>query len=136
MQDDGLELGLYQECGLVKCLATTTLLSCSNLHSIHSKWGKMVGEHDGNAVKADDRMFIRKIASKQSGARLGSLRLPGRNPIATPHYIANTSRGAVPHIAQDVFTDSTSIKGVYVAVEDCEKSWRSIRMRTNHNPSH
>lgn len=90
----------------------------------------MVGEQNGNAVKADDRMFIWKIASKHSGARLGSLRLPGRNPISTPHYIANTSRGAVPHIAQDVFTDSTGIQGVYVAVEDCENLGHLLRTKS------
>ncbi len=53
-------------------------------------------------------------------ARLGYLNLPGRKPINTPHHLAVTSRGVVPHLAHDMFRDHTSIEGVYVALEDCE----------------
>ncbi|KAF2220680.1 tRNA-guanine(15) transglycosylase-like protein, partial [Elsinoe ampelina] len=51
-------------------------------------------------------------------ARTGRLALPKRSPLLTPNYIAITSRGAVPHVAQDVFADNTSINGVYMALED------------------
>ena len=52
--------------------------------------------------------------------RLGSLTLPNRKAIDTPHYLAITSRGAVPHISQDTFTRDTNIAGVYAGLEDCE----------------
>ena len=54
-------------------------------------------------------------------ARLGCLSLPGRKPINTPHYVAVTSRGAVPHLAPDMVKDHTAIEGVYVPLEDCER---------------
>ena len=52
--------------------------------------------------------------------RLGCLTFQGRNPIQTPHYVAVSSRGAVPHLSQDMTRDSTSIRAIYTAVEDCE----------------
>ncbi|KAF2705864.1 tRNA-guanine transglycosylase [Pleomassaria siparia CBS 279.74] len=58
---------------------------------------------------------------KSSGAlapRLGRLSLPGRKTILTPGFLGNTSRGAVPHISQDNFRKTTSLLGVYVALED------------------
>ena len=52
--------------------------------------------------------------------RLGTLMVPRRKPVDTPHFIALTSRGAVPHLSQDTLRDNTSVKGVYLALEDCE----------------
>ena len=52
--------------------------------------------------------------------RLGHLKLGGRIDIETPHYIAPTSRGTIPHVTQDLVRDSTAIKAEYVAVEDCK----------------
>ncbi|TKX26721.1 putative queuine tRNA-ribosyltransferase accessory subunit 2 [Elsinoe australis] len=63
-------------------------------------------------------MFTVGPVSKTCAARIGRLALPRRSPISTPNYIVITSRGAVPHVAQDVFSDSTGIPGVYVALED------------------
>ncbi|KAG8627770.1 hypothetical protein KVT40_003643 [Elsinoe batatas] len=63
-------------------------------------------------------MFRIGIVSKTCAARTGRLALPKRSPLLTPNYIAITSRGAVPHVAQDVFADSTGINGVYMALED------------------
>ena len=63
---------------------------------------------------------ITKTTSSSLGPRSGTLRLPGRKPIDTPHYVAITSRGAVPHISQDNLAKQTNIGGVYVALEDCE----------------
>ena len=52
--------------------------------------------------------------------RRGRLQFRNRTPIETPHFIAVTSRGAVPHLSQDTMRDQTSITGIYAAVEDCE----------------
>lgn len=52
--------------------------------------------------------------------RLGRLSLPGRATLSTPHYIANTSRGVVPHLAQDVLKQHTEINTFYIALEDCK----------------
>lgn len=62
------------------------------------------------------------LESKLSGLgpRLGTLAFKGRTPLQTPHYIALSSRGAVPHLSQDVMRKHTNIKGVHVALEDCE----------------
>lgn len=56
------------------------------------------------------------------GPRRGRFIIPGRHACETPHYTATTSRGAVPHLAQDTFTAHTSIKSVHVALEDCKFS--------------
>ena len=53
-------------------------------------------------------------------ARLGQVTLPGRKAVRTPHHIAVTSRGVVPHLSQDVFRQHTDVNGVYMALEDCE----------------
>lgn len=61
-------------------------------------------------------------APSDTGPRCGTLSFPNRAPIATPHYIALSSRGVVPHITQDTMRSSTSITGIYAALEDCEPS--------------
>ena len=58
--------------------------------------------------------------SKDNELRLGTLSMPGRHAIQTPHYIALSSRGAVPHISQDMMRENTPIKSIYAALEDCE----------------
>ena len=60
-----------------------------------------------------------KPLNHESGARLGRLCFPGRQSIESPHYIAISSRGAVPHLSQDTMGESTGIKGLYTALEDC-----------------
>lgn len=50
--------------------------------------------------------------------RGGCLTFQGRNPIDTPHYVAVSSRGAIPHLSQDMTRDNTSIRALYAAVED------------------
>ncbi|EME82010.1 uncharacterized protein MYCFIDRAFT_98244, partial [Pseudocercospora fijiensis CIRAD86] len=54
----------------------------------------------------------------QNAPRLARLALPNKRIVATPHYLANTARGVVPHISQDTFTRDTDISAVYVALED------------------
>src|SRR5579862_6285480 len=63
-----------------------------------------VPEH-GRPSKLPDEMLSFSIA-KSAGPntvspRLGALIIPRRKPIQTPHFLALTSRGAVPHISQD-----------------------------------
>ncbi|KAK5137704.1 hypothetical protein LTR08_007275 [Meristemomyces frigidus] len=69
-------------------------------------------------------MFTIIKAASGTGVRLGRLALPGRKPIATPHYLATTSRGVVPHLTQDTFVSATNINGVYVGLEDCKLDLR------------
>ena len=38
----------------------------------------------------------------------------------TPHYLALTTRGTVPHVSQDMMKVNTNIGSVYAALEDCE----------------
>lgn len=60
------------------------------------------------------------LASNQCGPRLGRLSLQGRNSIQTPHYLALSCRGSVPHLSQDMVKENTAINGLYTALEDCE----------------
>ena len=52
--------------------------------------------------------------------RLGRFALPGRRALPTPHYIAISSRGTVPHVSPDMLRWHTDVRGVYVALEDCK----------------
>ncbi|KAI4132342.1 MAG: hypothetical protein LQ347_002622 [Umbilicaria vellea] len=61
---------------------------------------------------------IQSSPPSDSGPRCGTLSFPNRAPIATPHYLALSSRGAVPHMTQDTMRSSTSITGIYAALED------------------
>jgi len=68
-------------------------------------------------------MFSFKCLNPEAGdkePRLGRLCFQGRTPIDTPHYVAVGSRGAVPHLSQDMMRDYTSISAMYAALEDCE----------------
>lgn len=68
-----------------------------------------------------DEMFsIIKATSTGIAPRLGRLALPGRKIVETPHYLASTSRGVVPHLTQDTFARDTRINGVYIGLEDCK----------------
>lgn len=63
---------------------------------------------------------LSRAQSDKDEPRVGRLIFQGRNPIDTPHYVAVSSRGAVPHLSQDMMRDNTSIRGLYTAIEDCE----------------
>jgi queuine tRNA-ribosyltransferase subunit QTRTD1 len=69
---------------------------------------------------ADMLRFIIDHGEARLGPRLGQLAVRGRSPISTPSYVASTSRGAVPHITQDILAKHTSIPAVYVGLEDCK----------------
>ena len=66
--------------------------------------------------------------------RLGHLLSHGRAPINTPHYVAATSRGAIPHLSHDVLTKHTDISATYMGLEDCE-SPSSLRQHAADNDS-
>lgn len=58
-------------------------------------------------------------SASSTSARLGLFQRHDRTSIASPHYVAISSRGAVPHLSQDVMAKHTDLKGVYLALEDC-----------------
>lgn len=81
----------------------------------------MNGSANGKLEQLPEEMFrVIKTSSQTLGPRLGRIALPGRQLIETPHYLGDTSRGVVPHIAQDTFRRDTHISGVYCALEDCK----------------
>lgn len=63
---------------------------------------------------------LKQAGSGGLGPRLGSLLRKGRAAIETPHYVATTSRGVVPHVSPDVLRNSTAVSAVYVPLEDCK----------------
>ena len=65
-------------------------------------------------------LFTVSPSNGGDGPRLGTLSFPGRQKIYTPHYIAISSRGTVPHLSQDMMRGETSINGLYTALEDCK----------------
>lgn len=65
---------------------------------------------------------LRDISTSDCTERLGKLSIRDRMTIHTPHYLPVSSRGCVPHISQDMARNRTSIKGIYVALEDCKFS--------------
>ncbi|QIX02221.1 hypothetical protein AMS68_007738 [Peltaster fructicola] len=88
-------------------------------HAEYSIWTLQCWEDV--TVAAMDEMqdsFTVVKAAREGTPRLVSLALPGRTPINTPHYLANTSRGVVPHLTQDNLSSSTSIAGIYASLED------------------
>ena len=69
-------------------------------------------------------------------ARLGQVILPRRKAMRTPHHIAVTSRGVVPHLSQDVFRQHTEVDGVYMALEDCALNVESLSLSLSHTHTH
>ncbi|KAF2769746.1 tRNA-guanine transglycosylase [Teratosphaeria nubilosa] len=74
---------------------------------------------DPKLTQLPDELFaIIQQTTARLGSRLGRLSIPGRHAVETPHYLAITSRGAVPHLTQDTFARSTGITSAYVGLED------------------
>ena len=65
------------------------------------------------------KFVLEHAASSETAARLGQLTAWGRPTINTPHYIAPTSRGVIPHLSHDNLQKHTRISAVYVPLEDC-----------------
>lgn len=77
------------------------------------------------AQTSSSKIFSFNRLDREAGnekPRLGRLCLQGRTPMETPHYVAVGSRGAVPHLSQDMMRYNTSISAMYTALEDCEYS--------------
>ncbi|KAK5164502.1 uncharacterized protein LTR77_009708 [Saxophila tyrrhenica] len=75
--------------------------------------------HRDKIAQLPEEMFtIIKSVGRATEPRLGRLHILGRDTLETPHYVATTSRGVVPHITQDLFARATGINGVYVPLED------------------
>jgi len=64
------------------------------------------------------KFVLEHAASSETAARLGQLTAWGRPTINTPHYIAPTSRGVIPHLSHDNLQKHTRISAVYVPLED------------------
>jgi queuine tRNA-ribosyltransferase subunit QTRTD1 len=65
---------------------------------------------------------LKQAASGSLGPRVGQLLRSGRTAINTPHYIATTSRGVIPHVSSDVLAKSTAVSAVYYPLEDCKSA--------------
>lgn len=83
----------------------------------------MAAMHDHGRARLSSSMCSFKLESpnlRASSPRIGRLSFQDRVSIETPHYVAVSSRGAVPHISQDMMRDNTRINAMYAAIEDCE----------------
>lgn len=67
------------------------------------------------------KFSLSRVESSNSGPRLGQLLRGGRKTIQTPHYVATTSRGVLPHISHDVLAKNTTISSMYFGIEDCKR---------------
>ena len=67
------------------------------------------------------RFSLKSSPASTTSARLGKLAIAESKSFDTPHYVAATSRGIVPHIAQNTMRKNTQIKSVYMGLEDCEQ---------------
>jgi len=80
-----------------------------------------MADSDASQVPCSDMFsFTLTRNAGRNAPRLGKLALKGRKEILTPGFIANTSRGVVPHLTADVQEAHTQIGGVYMALEDCK----------------
>lgn len=83
----------------------------------------MAAMQDHGPARLSSSMCSFELQSPNSGAnkaRIGRLSFRDRVQIETPHYVAVSSRGAVPHLSQDMMRDNTRINAMYAALEDCE----------------
>ncbi|RMZ87209.1 hypothetical protein DV736_g5564, partial [Chaetothyriales sp. CBS 134916] len=69
--------------------------------------------------------FIVDRRSRLTGPRLGRLLSKGRPPLQTPLYVAATSRGVVPHVAEDLLQRHTAVSAVYMGLEDFVEKCRT-----------
>ena len=62
-------------------------------------------------------------------ARSVCAQIAGRS-IQTPHYVAVTSRGVIPHLSPDVLQKHTRISLMYYGLEDCKFHIRAFPSTT------
>ena len=68
-------------------------------------------------------------SGNSGGARIGRFAAAGSGvSFNTPNFVAQTSRGAVPHLSGDNLRDHTDVRVVYVALEDCELFFLLLRL--------
>jgi hypothetical protein len=65
------------------------------------------------------RFTLAQLNPATTGPRLGQLLRAGQKAIETPHYVATTSRGVVPHISHDILRKHTEVSSIYLGLEDC-----------------
>jgi queuine tRNA-ribosyltransferase accessory subunit len=65
------------------------------------------------------------------GPRLGQLHRGGRKIIETPHYVATTSRGVVPHVSHDALRKHTAVSSIHLGLEDCKRLPVSFTVRAD-----
>lgn len=82
----------------------------------------MAGTRDYSNPTATTKCLAFGLTAGEDGPRLGTMSMRGRSTIQTPHCFALSSRGAVPHISQDMMRDHMATLGIYSALEDCELS--------------
>ncbi|KXT12892.1 hypothetical protein AC579_10466 [Pseudocercospora musae] len=120
--EDALDLGLARHFDFSARRRRRQQISQDKIQHSHANNNDMNGHSNGNGhAKLDQlppEMFSIIKSAGQIAPRLGRLALPNKRIVATPHYLANTSRGVVPHITQDTFSRDTDISAVYVALED------------------
>ena len=76
-------------------------------------------EHEAKLPTEMLSFVLRQGEVATTGLRVGQLIVPGRPAIATPNFIASTSRGVIPHVTQDVLSKLTRVPAVYLGLEDC-----------------
>ena len=83
----------------------------------------MAAMHDHGRARLSSSICSFKLESPDlcaNNPRIGRLFFQNRMQIETPYYVAVSSRGAVPHLSQDMVRDNTRINAMYTALEDCE----------------
>lgn len=123
--NDKLQFLLYRELTTSWCFRRYLITGLWSNALVDLKWvncamGTQTPEQPPQALGKPLTFELRAYDSIDSGLRLGTLSVNGRRTIHTPHYIALSSRGAVPHLTQDMMRDNTAISGIYAALEDCE----------------
>ena len=106
--------------------STLRLVRNLPLRSLHGVYYSTMAEVPAPLKSSPDQLHqellsfkISKPLQADTNARLGRLSFHGRSPIETPHYIAISSRGCVPHLTQDTMREQTFIKAIYTGLEDC-----------------
>ncbi|PGH27149.1 hypothetical protein AJ80_01105 [Polytolypa hystricis UAMH7299] len=75
----------------------------------------------GSLAELPDEMFSFTLLNATPAVlapRLGRLAIAGRKIIQTPAYVGIMSRGALPHITQDMMETNMSVGGLYAGLED------------------
>lgn len=72
--------------------------------------------------------LLGRLDPNVAGPRLGRLSRAGRRDLDTPNFLAVSSRGVVPHLTPDVISAHTCIRGVHMALEDCESARNASRV--------